>query len=144
MELFDMADTHSPETRSYNMSKIRSKNTMPEEIVRKSLFARGFRYRKNVKGLPGTPDIVLRKYNTVIFVHGCFWHKHDCGRFHWPMSNRDYWKTKIERNIERDLENEQKLKEMGWNVLTIWECELRKEVLTDTIDNLCNQIQKGK
>ena len=86
-----MADNHTPEVRSYNMSHIRSKDTIPEEKLRKYLFSQGFRYRKNVASLPGKPDIVLSKYRTVIFVHGCFWHMHDCGRFHWPATNQEYW-----------------------------------------------------
>ena len=86
-----MADNHSKEVRSMNMSHIRSKNTKPEEKVRKYLFSKGFRYRKNVRTLPGCPDIVLPKYKTVIFVNGCFWHKHDCPRFVWPTSNEEYW-----------------------------------------------------
>ena len=97
-----MADNHTPEERSYNMSRIRSKDTKPEEKVRKYLFAQGFRYRKNVRKLPGCPDIVLPKYKTVIFVQGCFWHMHDCGRFHWPASNQEYWEPNIRRNVERD------------------------------------------
>ena len=97
-----MADNHSKEVRSINMSHIRSTNSKPEEIVRKYLFAEGFRYRKNVKKLPGCPDIVLPKYKTVIFVNGCFWHMHDCPRFVWPSSNQDYWRPKILRNVERD------------------------------------------
>ena len=84
-----MADTHSKETRSYNMSHIRSTNSKPEELVRKYLFSKGFRYRKNVRTLPGCPDIVLTKYKTVIFVNGCFWHKHDCPRFVWPSTNEE-------------------------------------------------------
>ena len=97
-----MADNHSPEVRKYNMYRIRSKDTQPEEKVRKYLFSQGFRYRKNVKKLPGCPDIVLAKYKTVIFVQGCFWHMHDCGRFHWPATNSDYWRPKILRNVESD------------------------------------------
>ena len=97
-----MADNHTKEVRSRNMSHIRSKNTKPEEKVRKYLFSKGFRYRKNVRTLPGCPDIVLPKYKTVIFVNGCFWHKHDCPRFVWPSSNEDYWIPKIQRNVERD------------------------------------------
>ena len=91
-----MADNHTPEVRSKNMSHIRGTNTRPEEKVRKYLFHQGFRYRKNVRKLPGCPDIVLPKYRTVIFVNGCFWHKHDCPRFVWPSSNREYWIPKIE------------------------------------------------
>lgn len=89
-----MTDTHSKEVRSKNMSHIRSTNTKPEEIVRKYLFSRGLRYRKNVRKLPGCPDIVLHKYKTVVFVNGCFWHMHDCGRFVWPSSNKEYWSKK--------------------------------------------------
>ena len=93
-----MADNHTKEIRSMNMSHIRSTNSKPEEIVRKYLFSKGFRYRKNVKKLPGCPDIVLPKYQTVVFINGCFWHKHDCPRFVWPSSNQDYWRPKILRN----------------------------------------------
>lgn len=89
-----MADNHSKEVRSMNMSHIRSKNSKPEELVRKYLFSRGLRYRKNVKKLPGCPDIVLAKYKTIVFVNGCFWHHHDCGRFVWPASNEEYWRKK--------------------------------------------------
>lgn len=120
-----MSDNHSPEVRSYNMSRIRSTGTKPEEQVRKYLFSKGFRYRKNSRSLPGTPDIVLPKYKTVIFVHGCFWHKHNCDRFKWPASNEDYWRSKLTKNAERDDSNKQKLQEQGWKVLVVWECELR-------------------
>lgn len=119
-----MADNHSKEVRSINMSHIRSTNSKPEEIVRKYLFAEGFRYRKNVKKLPGCPDIVLPKYKTVIFVNGCFWHKHDCPRFVWPSSNQDYWRPKILRNVERDNQSCKELEALGWKVITVWECEL--------------------
>ncbi len=138
-----MADTHSKEVRSSNMSRIRSTNSKPEETVRKALFARGFRYRKNVKDLPGKPDIVLPKYKTVIFVNGCFWHKHDCPRFAWPSSNTDYWIPKILRNAERDKENYSALYTLGWNVIVVWECELKKKQLTETIDHIEKEILKG-
>ena len=123
-----MADNHTKEIRSMNMSHIRSTNTKPEEIVRKHLFSKGFRYRKNVKKLPGCPDIVLPKYRTVIFVNGCFWHKHDCPRFVWPSSNQEYWRPKILRNVERDLLSRQEFEAMGWKVIVVWECELKKKV----------------
>ena len=97
-----MADNHSKEVRSKNMSHIRSTNSKPEEIVRKYLFSKGFRYRKMFEPCRECPDIVLPKYHTVIFVNGCFWHKHDCGRFVWPSSNTEYWIPKINRNVERD------------------------------------------
>lgn len=123
-----MADNHSKEVRSKNMSHIRSTNSKPEEVVRKHLFSKGFRYRKNVRTLPGSPDIVLPKYKTVIFVNGCFWHKHDCPRFVWPSSNQEYWRPKILRNVERDRRNCQALEALAWKVIVIWECELKKKV----------------
>lgn len=123
-----MADNHSKEVRSKNMSHIRSTNSKPEEKVRKYLFSRGLRYRKNVRELSGCPDIVLPKYKTVVFVNGCFWHHHDCGRFVWPTSNEEYWHNKINRNVERDIENTILLKQQGWQVLIIWECQLKKKV----------------
>lgn len=136
----NVADNHSKEVRSMNMSHIRSKNSKPEEKVRKGLFAKGFRYRKNVKKLPGCPDIVLPKYKTVIFVNGCFWHMHDCGRFVWPASNQDYWHPKILRNVERDRNNIALLKEMGWKVIVVWECELKKSNLSTRLDILEKDI----
>lgn len=136
-----MADNHSKEVRSINMSHIRSTNSKPEEIVRKYLFAEGFRYRKNVKSLPGCPDIVLPKYKTVIFVNGCFWHKHDCPRFVWPSSNQDYWRQKILRNIERDNQSRKELETLGWKVITVWECELKKNVLNETLGKLIAELK---
>lgn len=138
-----MADTHSKETRSYNMSHIRSTNSKPEELVRKYLFSKGFRYRKNVRTLPGCPDIVLKKYKTVIFVNGCFWHKHDCPRFVWPSSNEEYWRPKILKNVERDRENLEKLTSMGWKVITVWECELKKKEFDHTMGKLIEEIKQG-
>ena len=136
-----MADNHSKEVRSKNMSHIRSTNSKPEEIVRKYLFSKGFRYRKNVRTLPGCPDIVLPKYHTVILVNGCFWHKHDCGRFVWPSSNTEYWIPKINRNVERDKQNHKKLIDMGWKVMIIWECELKKNVREDRLERLIKEIK---
>ena len=136
-----MADNHSKEARSINMSHIRSTNSKPEEIVRKYLFAEGFRYRKNVKKLPGCPDIVLPKYKTVIFVNGCFWHKHDCPRFVWPSSNQDYWRPKILRNIERDNQSRKELETLGWKVITVLECELKKNVLNETLGKLIAELK---
>ena len=135
-----MADNHSEAVRSMNMSHIRSNNTKPEEIVRKYLFSKGFRYRKNVKDLPGKPDIVLPKYKTVIFVNGCFWHKHDCPRFVWPSSNQEYWVPKIQKNVERDKENIRRLKELGWQVITVWECQLKPNANEMTLDEIKSQI----
>ena len=137
-----MADNHSKEVRSMNMSHIRSKNSKPEELVRKYLFSKGFRYRKNVKTLPGCPDIVLPKYKTVIFVNGCFWHKHDCPRFVWPSTNEEYWRPKIMGNVERDKRNLAELQQLGWTVLTVWECELKKKVIDATLDKLEKRLCK--
>ena len=123
-----------------NMSRIRSTNSMPEEIVRKYLFSKGFRYRKNVKKLPGCPDIVLPKYKTVIFVNGCFWHKHDCPRFVWPSSNQDYWIPKIQRNIERDRLNAAELQKKGWHIITVWECELKKKNRELRLERILSEI----
>lgn len=119
-----------------NMSHIRSKNSKLEELVRKYLFSKGFRYRKNVKTLPGCPDIVLPRYKTVIFVNGCFWHKHDCPRFVWPSTNEEYWRPKIMGNVERDKRNFAELQQLGWTVLTVWECELKKKVIDATLEQL--------
>ena len=135
-----MADNHSKDVRSYNMSQIRSTNNKPEETVRKYLFSQGFRYRKNDKRFPGKPDIVLPKYKTAIFVNGCFWHMHDCGRFVWPSSNQDYWQPKILRNVERDKANIVLLKDMGWKVIVVWECELKKSNLDARLDMLEKEI----
>ena len=117
-------DNHTEEQRHYNMSRIRNKDTKPEEFVRKFLFAKGFRYRKNDKRFVGRPDIVLSKYKTIIFVNGCFWHMHDCPDFVLPKSNLDYWIPKLQRNKTRDTENVNTLKSLGWNVIIIWACEL--------------------
>lgn len=134
-------DVHSKEIRSYNMSKIHSKNTKPEEKVRKYLFSKGFRYRKNAKKLPGTPDIVFPKYKTVIFVNGCFWHVHNCGKFHWPKSNEDFWRSKLLRNIERDEQNYKSLEKDGWKVIIVWECELNKKSCEERLRKLCDEIK---
>ena len=122
-----MSDIFSKSQRSYLMSKIKGKETKSEILVRKYIFSKGFRYRKNVRKLPGTPDIVLSKYKTIIFIHGCFWHLHqECKEGRLPKSNVEYWKTKLERNVQRDLNNIALLESMGWKVIVIWECELKK------------------
>ena len=136
-----MADVHTPEQRSYNMSRIHSKNTKPEELVRKFLFSQGFRYRKNDAKLPGKPDIVLPKYKAVIFVNGCFWHGHEgCRYFVWPKNNAEFWKEKITGNIQRDKHNHQLLANQGWRVIEIWECQLKRSVVDNTLHNLVLQI----
>lgn len=132
-----MSDVHSREVRSYNMSQIRGKDTKPELIVRKYLFSRGFRYRVHDKKLPGQPDIVLKKYNTVIFVHGCFWHAHENCKYHViPKTRREWWIEKLEKTKSKDKDNILLLAEMGWNVIIIWECKLKKDDLQDTLQNL--------
>ncbi len=115
-----MADKMTKEQRSKCMSRIRGKDTGPEMIVRRWLWQRGYRYRKHEKRLPGTPDIVMRKYGIVIFIHGCFWHGHE-GHLHLPQTNADFWRTKIERNKARDARQKEELLAMGWSVLTVWE-----------------------
>ena len=123
------------------MSRIHSKNTKPEELVRKFLFSQGFRYRKNGAKLPGKPDIVLPKYKAVIFVNGCFWHGHEgCRYFVWPKNNAEFWKEKITGNIQRDKHNHQLLANQGWRVIEIWECQLMKSVVDNTLQNLVLQI----
>lgn len=135
-------DVHTKEVRSYNMSKIKYKNTKPEEVVRKYLFSQGFRYRKNDKRLPGSPDIVLPKYKTVIFVNGCFWHKHEeCKYFVWPKSNTEFWRNKIEINAIRDEKKKSELEKSGWKVITVWECELKKDKIKNTLSVLCDSIK---
>ena len=137
-----MADVHTPEQRSYNMSRIRNKNTKPEELVRKYLFSQGFRYRKNDSRLPGKPDIVLPKYKTVIFVNGCFWHGHEgCRYFVWPQNNEEFWENKISGNIQRDRRNRQVLTGQGWNVIVIWECELKKSKVNETLSKLVQELR---
>ena len=122
-----MADIKSKEERSRNMAAIKGKDTKPEMIVRKYIFSKGLRYRIHVKSLPGNPDIVLPKYKTVVFINGCFWHGHDaCKYFRLPKSNIEFWDTKIKNNKNRDIINEERLKEAGWKVIRIWECEIKK------------------
>ena len=134
-------DVHSKDIRSYNMSKIKSKNTKPEDTVRKFLFAKGFRYRKNDKKLPGCPDIVLPKYKTVVFVNGCFWHVHEnCRYFTWPSSNVEFWKEKLGKNKERDDKNTAKLIMAGWKVIIVWECELKKTKCEERLNKLLYEI----
>lgn len=122
-----MADTMTPEQRSRCMVAIKGKDTKPEMIVRKYLFSRGLRFRIQVRKLPGNPDIVLPKYKTVIFVNGCFWHGHEgCRYYRLPKSNIEFWENKIKNNVARDVRNEEELKALGWRVIRVWECDIRK------------------
>lgn len=136
-----MADVHDKQTRSYNMSKIKGKDTKPEIIVRKFLYKNGFRYRVNYSKLPGKPDIVLTKYRTVIFINGCFWHGHEgCRYFVVPKTRSDWWLNKIYKTRTRDLEKSNKLKELGWKVIVVWECEL-KNSKKERLEKLINEIK---
>lgn len=136
-----MVDKVSKEVRSYNMSRIRSKDTTPEILVRSYLFSKGLRFRKNDKRYPGSPDIVLPKYKTMVFVHGCFWHLHDgCKYAIMPKSNVEFWEKKLYGNKERDERNKKELEELGWKVITVWECELKKDKVEQTLARLYTQI----
>ena len=125
------------------MASIRGKNTKPEIMVRKFLFSRGFRYRLNHPCLPGHPDIVLRKYRTCVFVNGCFWHGHEgCRYYVIPKSNTEFWKAKIERNRNRDIEDQRKLATMGWHCITVWECQLKPAVKERTLESLAFTLNR--
>ena len=138
-----MSDVHTKETRSYNMSMIKGKNTKPEMIVRRYLFSKGFRYRVNVKELPGKPDIVLRKYRTVIFINGCFWHGHEgCKYFVIPKTRTEWWRAKIDKNIARDAEVRDKLRSMGWRTMVVWECQLKPKQRENTLSEIALLLEK--
>ena len=132
-----MTDVHDKKTRSKNMSRIKGKDTRPEIKLRKYLFALGYRYRLHDKKLPGKPDLVLKKYNTVIFVHGCFWHGHKgCKYFIMPKTNTEWWRNKIYNTIDRDQKHRSQLQAMGWNVITVWECQSKKDIFEEIIKNI--------
>lgn len=139
-----MADRITPEQRHYTMSRIRSKNTKPEIMLRRALWRRGFRYRVNNKKLPGKPDIVLPKYQTIVFVHGCFWHGHKgCPTSHIPQTNTTFWTAKITRNQQRDQEVWRQLEAKGWSVIIVWECQLKKAVFEDTLNRVVDEIRRN-
>lgn len=132
-----MADKMTPSQRHYCMSRIRGMATKPELLVRHWLWSHGYRYRLNVKSVPGKPDIVLRKYRTAIFVNGCFWHGHEgCSLYSVPKSNTDFWIAKVQRNRERDLQEYKALHDAGWQVIVIWECQLKSDIIDDTMRNV--------
>jgi DNA mismatch endonuclease (patch repair protein) len=136
-----MADVHSKEQRSYNMSRIRSTNTKPELLVRKFLFAHGYRYRLHDKRLPGKPDIVMPKHHTIIFVHGCFWHGHaHCKYYVVPKTRTDWWLNKINRNIANDNKAVKALKKDGWKIITLWECDLKPALVDNTLKTLFKKL----
>lgn len=132
-----MADVHDKATRSYNMSRIKGKDTKPEMLVRRYLHAQGYRYRLHVKDMPGKPDIVLPKYKTVIFIHGCFWHGHEgCKYYVVPKTRTDWWLNKINTNIANDNKAVAALQQAGWKIITLWECELKPATIEDTLSQL--------
>ena len=141
-----MGDIYSKSKRSSIMSKISGKETKPEVLVRKYLFSKGFRFRKNVANLPGHPDIVLPKYNSAIFVHGCFWHGHNgCSKSKLPATQTGFWQAKIDRTIERDKENVDELSILGWRVAVVWECGLKNKVLIESaITELEKWVKSGE
>lgn len=142
-----MTDVHDPETRSRNMAAIKGANTKPEIRIRKALHAAGMRYRLNVRDLPGKPDIVLPRYRAVIFVHGCFWHRHECSLFRWPESRAGFWRDKLNANAERDQKAIQALREIGWRQAVIWECALKGKAKIDiqeTMQRLIAWIQSDE
>lgn len=136
-----MADNHTKEVRSFNMSRIRAKDTKPEVLVRSYLFSKGLRFRKNDKRYPGRPDIVLPKYKTIIFINGCFWHVHEgCSDFVMPKSNIEYWTKKLESNRIRDQNIRAQLESQGWQVIVVWECELKPSLRQNTLGSLFDRI----
>ena len=139
-----MADRVSKQTRSFIMSRIRSKNTVPELAVRKHLFSMGFRFRLHSKNLPGSPDIVLPKYRTAVQVRGCFWHSHNCMNGKIPKSNKRYWLKKLAKNKERDKYNDSQLKKMGWDVVILWECTVMNGVKIKSKMNQLKMKLQGK
>jgi DNA mismatch endonuclease (patch repair protein) len=140
-----MADVHNKQTRSYNMSRIRSSNTKPEMLVRKFLHANGFRYKLHDKTLPGKPDIVLPKYKTIIFINGCFWHGHaNCKYFKIPQTRTQWWLDKINCNKANDAKAVKALKKEGWKVITVWECRLKKEKIGKTLEKIMQLLTVRK
>lgn len=136
-----MADVHDKATRSYNMSRIKGKDTKPEMLVRKFLHANGYRYRLHTKDLPGKPDIVLPKYHTVIFINGCFWHGHQgCKYFTIPKTKTEWWTNKINTNIANDKKAIEALSKDGWKIITIWTCELKPDKLENTLISILKQL----
>lgn len=140
-----MADVHDKATRSFNMSRIRSKNTKPELLLRSALFSNGYRYRLHDKRLPGKPDIVLKKYRTVIFVNGCFWHGHkDCKYYVIPKTRTEWWENKIAVNIQNDFQKRTQLINLGWKYIDVFECELKKDKLERTLTDIYTTLKKNQ
>jgi DNA mismatch endonuclease (patch repair protein) len=139
-----VTDVHDPATRSRNMAAVRARDTKPELMIRKALHGAGLRYRLNVRDLPGKPDIVLPRYRAVVFVHGCFWHRHKCDLFRWPESRTEFWREKLDANAARDVKAADALEEAGWRQAVIWECALKgrkKRDFQDTMQRLIAWIR---
>ena len=136
-------DRLTPQQRSKTMSRIRNRNTKPEMLVRRYLYAHGFRYRVNVRTLPGTPDIALRKYHTAIFIHGCFWHGHECQGGRMPQTHTEFWAKKIARNQARDIEVRDKLRALGWRTMVVWECQLKPKTRQQTLDSIAYLLNQA-
>lgn len=136
-----MADVFSKEKRSWIMSRVKSKDTQPELLVRKFLHRQGFRFRLYRKDLPGKPDIILPKYRTAIFVHGCFWHGHKgCSKANLPKTKTEWWKNKIDTNASNDIKNRKRLKKSGWRIIIIWQCDLKAKKIVGTLNKLTRSI----
>jgi len=134
-----VADVHDSATRSRNMAAIRNRDTKPELLIRRALHQKGFRYTLNNAGLPGKPDLVFKRFKAVLFVHGCFWHQHECHLFKWPASRQDFWRDKISKNRRNDQKACQRLQTQGWRVCTVWECSLRgkqRKKIADIVDEI--------
>jgi DNA mismatch endonuclease (patch repair protein) len=139
-----MPDVHTKEQRSFNMSRIKGKDTKPEMLVRKYLHAQGFRYKLHDKTLPGKPDLVLPKYKTVLFVHGCFWHGHtNCRYFKIPQTRTEWWTEKINKNIANDLNAIKMLKKEGWKIITLWECDLKSDKINNTLTDTLSLLKSS-
>ena len=139
-----MSDKLTPEKRSWNMSRIKGKDTKIEVEVRKYLFSKGYRFRKNDKRYPGKPDIVLPKYHVAIFVHGCFWHRHEgCKDATTPKTRTEFWLEKFDKNVKNDQIKQEKLRELGWKVIVIWECELKRN-FQETMDKVEKELNRGR
>ncbi|PZR26411.1 MAG: very short patch repair endonuclease [Citrobacter freundii] len=140
-----MADVHSKEKRSFNMSRIRAKNTKPEMVVRKFLFSQGLRYRLHDKRFPGKPDLVFPKYKTAVFINGCFWHGHEgCRFFVIPKTRTEWWMAKINRNREKDITSKELIQNTGWKVIVLWECDLKSKQKETVLDNLIKEIKANR
>jgi DNA mismatch endonuclease (patch repair protein) len=131
-----VSDVHDPQTRSRNMAAVRARDTKPELMIRKALHASGLRYRLNVPDLPGKPDIVLPRHRAVVFVHGCFWHRHECDLFRWPKSQAEFWRDKLSANVARDMKAAEALEKAGWRQAVIWECALKGRKRLDFQDTM--------